>query len=167
MGSFIYSNGLNVRVDSYCLSSCANYVFTAGSVKYVSSNALIAFHGGATSKSIMNDTLLEKVPISERKKLIDKYTSNKKKLVITEEEFFDLIGVQQKITTLGETNRCLPLWEAKYAGWLYTKSSLSKLGVKNIVVNGGKWEPMESLNELKFFRIREEHVILKLAGHPC
>jgi hypothetical protein len=159
LGLFLYSNGLNVRVDSYCLSSCANYVFTAGSVKYVSSNSIIAFHGGATSESIMNDTLLEELPISERKILIDKFKIYRKKLVIKEKEFFDRISVQQRITTIGKTNKFLSFWEAEYIGWYYTKSRLSKLGVKNIVVNGGKWEPMESLNELKFFRIREEDVI--------
>jgi hypothetical protein len=158
LGLFIYSNGLHVRVDSYCLSSCANYIFTAGSVKYVSSNSLIAFHGGATSESVMNDTLLEQQPISERKILIDKYKINRKKLVIREKEFFDRIGVQQRITTIGEANKFLPFWEEEYVGWYYTKGSLSKLGVKDIVVDGVKWEPIESLNELKFFRIRDENV---------
>ena len=71
LGSFIYLNDLNVRVDSYCMSSCVNYVFTAGSVKYVSRNSLIAFHGGAISESTMKDRLLEQFSISERKKLID------------------------------------------------------------------------------------------------
>jgi hypothetical protein len=158
LGSFIYSNGLHVRVDSYCLSSCANYVFTAGNVKYVSRNSLIAFHGGATSESTENDTFLEQRPILERKILIDKYKSYRKKLVIREKEFFDFIGVQQRITTIGESNNFLPLWEAQYVGWYYTKGSLSKLGVKDIVVDGVKWEPIESLNELKFFRIRDEDV---------
>lgn len=90
LGLFLYSNGLNVRVDSFCLSSCANYVFTSARVKYVSSNALIAFHGGATSKSIINDTLLEELPIPERIKLLGKYQSYQKKLVTREKEFLNV-----------------------------------------------------------------------------
>lgn len=34
----------------FCLSSCANYVFTAGERKIVSSNAMNGFHGGLKAR---------------------------------------------------------------------------------------------------------------------
>ena len=43
-GDFIHSQGLNVSVTEYCLSSCANYVFTAAASKKIGKYALIGFH---------------------------------------------------------------------------------------------------------------------------
>lgn len=52
LGEWVHAHKLDVRVMEFCLSSCANYVFTAGARKIVSSNAMIGFHGGLGSKEM-------------------------------------------------------------------------------------------------------------------
>ena len=47
MGHWIYDRGLDVVVDTYCLSSCANYVFTAGRNKTIEEGAIVGWHGSA------------------------------------------------------------------------------------------------------------------------
>ncbi|MGC7862437.1 hypothetical protein ACP3XP_00195, partial [Vibrio anguillarum] len=55
LGRWVYDNKMSVEVNDYCLSSCANYVFTAGKIKYISNRAIIGFHGGATSEVFKKD----------------------------------------------------------------------------------------------------------------
>lgn len=45
IGSLIVDRKLNVEVDAYCLSSCANNVFLAGHTKRLRSGAVLGFHG--------------------------------------------------------------------------------------------------------------------------
>lgn len=45
IGSLIAERKLNVEVDAYCLSSCANNLFLAGYTKRLRSGALLGFHG--------------------------------------------------------------------------------------------------------------------------
>src|SRR5690606_14424877 len=47
MGREIHRRQLDVEVDGFCVSSCANYLFTAGRDKYVDSPEQVRFHGGA------------------------------------------------------------------------------------------------------------------------
>ena len=48
LGSWVFDNGLDVEVDTYCFSSCANYVFPAGRTKVLASRASLMWHGGVT-----------------------------------------------------------------------------------------------------------------------
>lgn len=61
LGSFIFKNQLNVKVDSYCFSSCANYIFTAGIKKNLVKEAVVGFHGGVSS-SEFNTIQLDELP---------------------------------------------------------------------------------------------------------
>lgn len=45
IGDFIKNQNLNVKVTSFCASSCANYIFTSGKQKQLGKDALIIFHG--------------------------------------------------------------------------------------------------------------------------
>ena len=45
IGEAVHAHGLDVDVDRYCLSSCANYVFPAGRQKRVSGPAAVGWHG--------------------------------------------------------------------------------------------------------------------------
>lgn len=49
IGLTIADRGLTVRVQGYCLSSCANYFFLAAERKIIAPGGLIGFHGSATS----------------------------------------------------------------------------------------------------------------------
>lgn len=45
LGEWVFQQRLDVEVTGYCLSSCANYVFTAGSRKTIHPGAVVAWHG--------------------------------------------------------------------------------------------------------------------------
>ncbi|MGX9608655.1 hypothetical protein [Acinetobacter sp. T63] len=47
LGDLVYVHQLNVEVGQYCFSSCANYVFPAGKVKYLNWCSQLGWHGGA------------------------------------------------------------------------------------------------------------------------
>ena len=53
LGILIHRHGWDVEVLDVCASSCANFIFTAGKVKYLHSNALLLFHGGPHQENIM------------------------------------------------------------------------------------------------------------------
>ena len=55
LGNFIWDEQLDVSVPGYCLSSCANYIFTAGRRKLLGKHAVLGFHGGATSPGYLED----------------------------------------------------------------------------------------------------------------
>ncbi len=45
LGSWVFEQSINIEVPEYCLSSCANYVFTAGQHKSIGEGAVVAWHG--------------------------------------------------------------------------------------------------------------------------
>lgn len=45
LGYWVHENKLDVVVETFCLSSCANYVFTAGVNKVIRPGAVVAWHG--------------------------------------------------------------------------------------------------------------------------
>lgn len=61
-GRWVRDNQLSVRVKSVCASSCANYVLTAGKIKYLDEQAVLAWHGGMKQANLlqqMQDSLSE------------------------------------------------------------------------------------------------------------
>lgn len=113
LGEFIFKHQLSVYIPELCLSSCANYLFTAGKEKIITPNTVLGWHGGALQKSLSKNPILNKESL--------------KKLRVKEKEFFQLIKVDQMICTLGQ--------EALYniqQFWTYNLIDLEKMGVNNI-----------------------------------
>ena len=88
LGNIVHDYDLKLEVNEYCLSSCANYVFSAANHHRISNHAVIGFHGGTTGmeKEISSfiDALPEEEPESTKKNL-EKYM---KSAVIRERNFF-------------------------------------------------------------------------------
>lgn len=59
LGRFIYDNDMDVKITNFCFSSCANYIFPAGKTKYIGKNAVIGWHGDATSSGYYLNTYEE------------------------------------------------------------------------------------------------------------
>jgi len=55
MGAWVFDNRIDVTVENLCLSSCANYVFTAGRRKIIKPGAVVAWHGTALEESGLSD----------------------------------------------------------------------------------------------------------------
>lgn len=142
LGQWVHAHRLDVRVPEYCLSSCANYVFTAGARKIVSQNAVIGYHGGISSSEFALDEATQAMFDKMSKEQQDAFWAQVRKsaqpAVAKEAAFFTQIGVDQTITTYGQASRFEHLGGE---GWTYTKEGFAHFGVKGIEVTGGRWEP--------------------------
>jgi hypothetical protein len=48
MARYVHSHAMDVEVSTYCLSSCANYIFPAANNKYITGNGIVGWHGTIT-----------------------------------------------------------------------------------------------------------------------
>jgi len=53
MGILLHQHNWDVEVVGVCPSSCANWLFTAGKTKYLTSDSLLLFHGGPRQKNML------------------------------------------------------------------------------------------------------------------
>lgn len=142
LGQWIHTHKLNVKVMEFCLSSCANYVFTAGVRKIVSSNAMIGFHGGLGSHefSIDDSRKAEYDAMSPTQKAAfqDQLRRERQPELDREIAFFKAIGVRQEITTYGQQAR----FKKKVGdGWTFTQEGFKSFGVDRIEVVNPPWKP--------------------------
>jgi len=149
LGRWVHANGITVKVMEYCFSSCANYVFTAAPRKVVSNFAVVGYHGGLSSTSFTLDSGQEaglmSLPAAQREiaraKLEQSIRESIAPQVEAERAFFSLIGVQQRITTLGQASNAMRNASAKSIGWTFSVADFAKLGVRHIRVVNPPWQP--------------------------
>jgi hypothetical protein len=146
LGLWVNENGLDVAVPEYCISSCANYVFTAGRRKVLGSTAAVVWHGGALQKE-WNDLdcqLLSGAAAAscDHEELREVQADLLTALRAEEAAFFAAIGVDQRITILGQEERfdCRH-GNATFIGWYYSLEDLDRLGVRDVSIAGGEWKP--------------------------
>ena len=87
-----------------------------------------------------------------RSELMRELRQSLAKLIKIETRFFQRIGVDQRLGTLGLTQE---RWQAhEYAGWDYSLEVLARLGVSNVHVKGDQqWEPEFTATGKKIYRI--------------
>ena len=123
LGNIVHDYDLKLEVNEYCLSSCANYVFSAANHHRISNHAVIGFHGGTTGMEKEISSFIDALPEEEReltKQSLEKYM---KSAVIRERNFFEKIGVDQRITTLGQSSEYKEFAEKEdFIGLLLTKT---------------------------------------------
>jgi hypothetical protein len=161
-GEIIHKNKLNVSIPNYCLSSCANYVFTAANKKSLGNNALVGFHGGASSEVLDKSQIEEQVasfPKEQRESIRNQITAQLAKYIESaqkrEKLFFQRIGVNQEITTLGHAQQYKSLYDSEnYVAWFYENEDLEKLGVKNVHVTNPPWRIKQLSEKAKVYKVR-------------
>lgn len=153
MGREIHRRQLDVEVDVHCISSCANYLFTAGRNKYVRSPGHVKFHGGALQPDFVDGALAllgqgqQAVsaeglpPESELRQwrelhgLADGYPINAAAQILAEKAFFEEIGVSALTPVYGQYG--------DYAAWFmdgvhdnfyYLPEDYALFGVTNVIV---------------------------------
>ena len=102
LGDIVHDYDLKLEVNEYCLSSCANYVFSAANHHRISNHAVIGFHGGTTGMEKEITSFIDALPEEEReltKQNLEKYM---KSAVIREQNFFEKIGVDQYLVKNGD-----------------------------------------------------------------
>lgn len=157
LGRWVFRNRLDVTVTEYCLSSCANYVFPAGVQKTLEPSAALAWHGGSMQeewgdpcsnipKAIREQGLrcadIEKL---QREKLEEFKTAEK--------SFFAEIGVDQRVTVLGQDPQYDCRGRTASLGWDYSIEDMGRLGIENIEVRNGEWRPESPTPDMTICRV--------------
>lgn len=150
LGTWVHTHHLDVKVLEFCLSSCANYVFPAGAHKTVSNFAVIGFHGGLSSVQFSmgeaTKTMLANMTLEKRTQMLEGLKTFLAQRNSEEAAYFTNIGVQQKLTTLGQQERYQALIKRVpgTVGWTYSKKDFNRLGVTSIDVINPPWKPADT-----------------------
>ncbi len=124
LGRIVHQRRLNVYVETVCGSSCANYVFSAGSVKVIGANAVVAWHGGANSRSFSGI-------------VIEKLKKNAPELVLLaklrkqEAAFFRMIKVSDRLVCAGDIN--VQQQQPDAIGWTMSVESMRRFGLNHVI----------------------------------
>lgn len=147
LGDWVYDRNVDVHVSRLCASSCANYVFTAGRGKVLEKTALVAWHGGSLQEGLLDvpdcvaGEWFEKYFACDAEAFLEEAAASLSAAKASEDAFYRKIGVDQRITILGQ----LPEYACDNAGttegWYYSVSDLRLFGVENVEVIGGVWDP--------------------------
>ncbi len=118
MGSWVFDNHIDVVVEKMCMSSCANYVFTAGRHKTINPGSIVAWHGSVLQESGMSDEdirilviqAFNKLPESEKKKKdlqelirksIEQMREYRAESTKKQADFFKKIRVDESVCLIG------------------------------------------------------------------
>jgi hypothetical protein len=145
---------MDVIIKDVCMSSCANYIFTAGNNKYLQPYSVLMWHG-----SSWQPNLDEKY-----KQGIELFVRWREKEVA----FFDKIGVNYRITVYGIEHK-YSFWQRFKAkvfkdiidGFDYSIMDMEKFGITNIHVAGDKWNWRQHTNCCNITRIKVKKLPLK------
>jgi len=106
LGLWVHQFAVDVEIQGYCLSSCANYVFTAGRDKVITPGAVVAWHGNYNHLK-QTGGWRDEVPAMQAKgedeasatrRLLDQVDM----LVRMEQDFFKRIGVDEYVCWVGK-----------------------------------------------------------------
>lgn len=160
LGAWVRLRKLDVKVLEVCLSSCANYVFTAARNKIVSNFAVVGYHGGLGSTNFAFDPafqqVLDAMKPAERATYLAQMKKDQARQLAEETAFFRAIGVGPDITLLGQAAPYLAQYEKdeKVWGWTYSVADFAKLGVDKITVINGPWAPRLISGKHTFFPVQ-------------
>ena len=134
---WVFENNIDIEVPEYCLSSCANYIFTAARNKIIHEGAVVAWHGNYHHLKI---TGLWRDDINSRMNRTgeSRYEAQRNVymqmtyLVNLERKFFARIGVDERICWIGKMS---PYNITNY--YFLSVDDMSRFGVKNVTAPKG------------------------------
>lgn len=132
LGYWVHDQQVDVEIPIYCLSSCANYVFTAGNNKYISAGAIVAWHGNYNhllQTGLWKDDItyrMEQTGEDEDTAMMVALTVVDR-LVRLEQFFFEHIGVNEYICWIGK----MPPHNAPNYYFL-SSEDMARFGVGNV-----------------------------------
>lgn len=160
MGEWIHARGLDVVVDDYCFSSCANYIFTAGRNKVIRDDSIVAWHGSNLTSEYMAydqgitldeqlkqefDASMEDAPINVEspahyQMLLNQHKRYSLKQIDEERKFLEKTGVNPEIMTYGflsEQHDALHTADNRhYQLWTFLIEDMERFGVSNVSYEG-------------------------------
>jgi len=136
LGEWVRDNHLEVEVDKVCASSCANYVFTAGSRKILSSDSIILWHGSAWQRKWKGSS--------------DEWAVKLNALRNRETEFFASLNIDNQLCTYGQYHippilHIAALFGKGSQGYDYSLDDMQRFGIRNIDLKDGSWDWREKM----------------------
>lgn len=179
MGHWVYDNDIDVIVEDFCFSACANYIFTAGRNKEIMADSIVGWHGS----NLLSEYRARELGISVDEQLrlefdaflednpsaplgsLSYHLFKKSRLEQAEEDrkFFEKISVNGEVTIYG----ALPEHHAAmhrngdhhYAVWTFTIEVMEKFGINNVSYEGeGEYPSKRSLEkypDILVFKVAE------------
>ena len=138
LGYWVHAQKLDIEVAQLCMSTCANYVFVAGEKKTIQPGALVVWHGSAEQENFrLRDEKYEQLMARANDSALDpegitfietnkKIYQHSKDIRAEQRAFFQLIGVDEYLTRLGQE----PI--AFKAAWTISVGSMNRFGVNNV-----------------------------------
>ena len=140
LGDWVFQKNLRVRVVDRCLSSCANYIFTAATVKVVTQGAIVAWHGSAIQSDVQSRAeisevieteILPRTPTSQhatvKSKILRETLDSLKRSRERQAKFFEKIQVDERITTIGEGHPAIQDF------WFLSVAAMERFGIGFVV----------------------------------
>jgi hypothetical protein len=153
IGTWVHDMSLVVEVEKICFSSCANYIFPAGSSKVIRTNAFVGWHGNVRGaaieaeqrgvtlqseyKKVLPSEILEGPPEALAEavaQLMDSAT----KSATEEAKYFSLLGLNDafSVCAVGDVSSAkVPDLKDK-RGWGFSVEDMNRLGLKNTTYLG-------------------------------
>ncbi len=160
LGGMIRDRRMDVRVvGDICMSSCANYVFPAGNRKIVESGALVIWHGSLLQKNLLKDFNYAGMesqlgrPFTRLERWSIRRTANKwfRRALSEQTAFYTKIGVDPRITVLGQEQGCA-------CNWTVSVADMAKFGIGSVIADAdyatpgyarwdGEWQLIAGVGE--------------------
>lgn len=134
LARWIYNNKVDIEVIEYCLSSCANYLFTAAFHKIILPGAIVAWHGNyhhLKQTGLWQDDIPTRIKRTgeNRAQARADVLQQVNHLVKLEQAFFKDIGVDEKICWIGK----MPPYNVRNYYFL-SISDMHRYGIRHVSV---------------------------------
>lgn len=151
IGRWIHDQGLEVVVDAICFSSCANYIFPAGTSRTILADSFVGWHGSETQydvialstpgqsgddleRAALRAALVPALPEGASGDVIDQAVNQQVALADIsrqdETDYFATIGIAGEFTLHGLRPGAIDAWrESGRAGWTYALKDMERFGL--------------------------------------
>lgn len=130
IGLVLKNANVDVVVRGYCLSSAANYLFTAGKTKTIE-DGIVGFHGNSIALTNEVGGVENLIPSDTPDR--DKFIARIQKTLDLEKEFFQSQGISQRLFDITQTNDKGTGDGNTYEFLLPTSKTFAKYGITNVV----------------------------------
>jgi len=140
MADVIVAKRLVAVIDAKCLSSCANYLFTAAAAKIVLNGGVVGFHGGPVADGPVTIKIIDASGKSrastpeETAKLVALTYKNTQQMLIRQARLFHDMGVNPDVMYHSPLKRYAAQFHFENSVWEYGPDTLrDRFGVRNIL----------------------------------
>ena len=157
LGRWVREQGLTLVVEDYCLSSCANYVFTAATRRIIRPGAAVGWHGNY--RHLLETGLWREDAAArmarrgeDRATALGRARASAEELVALEQDFFAEIEVDDYLCWIGKMP---PHNVANY--YTLSVADMGRFGVGRVDAPHGypDDEALEQVDGLRFIRLDE------------